>query len=56
MARIPYPNLDDLDPEVGAFMKRIDPMINVFHMMAHAETAVRPERGSRHAAVRAQDR
>ncbi|MFZ8896896.1 MAG: carboxymuconolactone decarboxylase family protein [Alphaproteobacteria bacterium] len=42
MARIPYPNLDNLDPEVGAFMKRIDPMINVFHMMAHAETAVRP--------------
>ena len=42
MARIPYPNLDDLDPEVGAFMKRIDPMINVFHMMSHAETAIRP--------------
>ena len=42
MARIPYPDLDQLDPEVGAFMRRIDPMINVFHMMAHAETAVRP--------------
>ncbi len=42
MARIPYPDLDELDPDVGAFMKRIDPMINVFHMMAHAETAVRP--------------
>ncbi|MEQ9124106.1 MAG: carboxymuconolactone decarboxylase family protein, partial [Alphaproteobacteria bacterium] len=42
MARIPYPDLDALDPEVGAFMRRIDPMINVFHMMAHAETAVRP--------------
>lgn len=42
MARIPYPDLDALDPEVGAFMKRIDPMVNVFHMMAHAETAVRP--------------
>jgi alkylhydroperoxidase family enzyme len=23
-------------------MKRIDPMINVFHMMSHAETAIRP--------------
>lgn len=42
MPRIPYPNLDDLDPDVGAFMKRIDPMINVFHMMSHAETAIRP--------------
>ena len=42
MARIPYPDLDALDPEVGAFMRRIDPMINVFHMMSHAETAVRP--------------
>lgn len=42
MARIPYPDLDALDPEVGAFMRRIDPMINVFHMLAHAETAVRP--------------
>lgn len=42
MARIPYPDLDALDPEVGAFMKRIDPMINVFHMMSHAENAVRP--------------
>lgn len=42
MARIPYPDLDKLDPEVGAFMRRIDPMVNVFHMLAHAETAVRP--------------
>lgn len=42
MARIPYPDLDSLDPEVGAFMRRIDPMVNVFHMMSHAETAVRP--------------
>ncbi len=42
MARIPYPDLDQLDPEVGAFMRRIDPMINVFHMMAHAQTAIRP--------------
>jgi alkylhydroperoxidase family enzyme len=42
MARIPYPDLDSLDPEIGAFMRRIDPMVNVFHMMAHAETAVRP--------------
>ena len=41
MARIPYPDLDSIDPEVGAFMKRIDPMVNVFHMMAHAEGAVR---------------
>lgn len=42
MARIPYPDLDALDPEVGAFMKRIDPMVNVFHMMAHAQQSVRP--------------
>lgn len=42
MARIAYPEFDKLDPEVAAFMRRIDPMINVFHMMAHAETAVRP--------------
>lgn len=42
MARIPYPDLDALDPDVAQFMRRIDPMINVFHMMAHAETAVRP--------------
>lgn len=42
MARIPYPDLDTLDPQVGAFMQRIDPMINVFHMLAHAQTAVRP--------------
>jgi alkylhydroperoxidase family enzyme len=42
MARIPYPDLDAIDPEIGAFMRRIDPMVNVFHMMAHAESAVRP--------------
>jgi 4-carboxymuconolactone decarboxylase len=42
MARIPYPDLDTLDPKVGDFMRRIDPMVNVFHMLSHAETAVRP--------------
>lgn len=42
MARIPYPDLDALDPDISAFMGRIDPMLNVFHMMSHAEMAVRP--------------
>lgn len=42
MARIPYPDIDALEPETRDFMKRIDPMVNVFHMMAHAQTAVRP--------------
>ena len=41
MARIPYPEIDDLDPDVAQFMRRIDPMVNVFHMMAHAQGSVR---------------
>jgi alkylhydroperoxidase family enzyme len=40
MARIPYPDLDALPEEVQSFVGRIDPMLNIYRMLPHAETAV----------------
>ena len=40
MARIPYPDLDALPEEVRNFVDRIDPMLNIYRMLPHAETAV----------------
>jgi 4-carboxymuconolactone decarboxylase len=36
MARVPYPDLDALDPNTRAFVDRLPPF-NVFRMMAHGE-------------------
>ena len=35
MARVPYPDLDALPEDLKAFVSRFDPLMNVFHMMAH---------------------
>jgi len=40
MARIPYPDLDALPEEVRSFVGRIDPMLNIYRMLPHSETAV----------------
>ncbi len=40
MARMPYPDLDALPEEVRSFAARIHPMLNVYRMMAHAETSL----------------
>lgn len=40
MARMPYPDLDALPEEVRRFAARIDPMLNVYRMVAHAETSM----------------
>ena len=39
MARIPYPDFSELSQDVQDLAARIDPMLNIFHMLAHAETA-----------------
>ena len=40
MARIPYPDLDALPEEVRSFVGRIDPMLNIYRMLPHAETSL----------------
>jgi alkylhydroperoxidase family enzyme len=42
MARIPYPDLDQASPEVREMLARLPRPANVFKMMAHAETCVKP--------------
>jgi alkylhydroperoxidase family enzyme len=41
MARIPYPDLDALPERVQESLAAL-PALNIFRMLAHAETAVRP--------------
>lgn len=42
MARMPYPDLDKASPEVREMLSRLPAPVNIFNMMAHAETALKP--------------
>jgi alkylhydroperoxidase family enzyme len=42
MPRIPYPDLDKVSPEVRASLARLPASANIFKMLAHAETCVKP--------------
>ena len=42
MARIPYPDLDKASPEVREMLGRLPSPANIFNMMAHAETCLKP--------------
>jgi alkylhydroperoxidase family enzyme len=42
MARIPYPDLAKTSPEVREMLGRLPAPANIFNMMAHAETCVKP--------------
>ena len=42
MARIPYPDLDKASPEVREMLARSPQPANIFNMMAHADTCVKP--------------
>lgn len=42
MARIPYPDLDKASPEVRDMLGRLPSPANIFNMMAHAETCLKP--------------
>lgn len=39
MARIPYPDFSQMPEDVQDLAARINPMLNVFHMLAYAESA-----------------
>jgi alkylhydroperoxidase family enzyme len=42
MARIPYADLDHASPEVREMLGRLPAPANIFNMMAHAETCLKP--------------
>jgi len=42
MARIPYPDLGKASPEVREMLGRLPAPANIFNMLAHAETCVKP--------------
>jgi alkylhydroperoxidase family enzyme len=42
MARIPYPDLEKASPEVRDMLGRLPSPANIFTMMAHAETCLKP--------------
>jgi alkylhydroperoxidase family enzyme len=42
MARIPYPDLTKASPEVTDMLARLPAPANIFNMMAHAETCLKP--------------
>ena len=42
MARIPYPDLDTLSAEARDMLARLPASTNIFNMMAHAETWLKP--------------
>jgi alkylhydroperoxidase family enzyme len=42
MARIAYPDLDKASPEVRDMLGRLPSPANIFNMMAHAETCLKP--------------
>ena len=42
MARIPYPDLAKASPEVRDMLGRLPAPANIFNMMAHAETCLKP--------------
>jgi alkylhydroperoxidase family enzyme len=42
VARIPYPDLSQVSPEVNVMLSRLPAKANVFAMMAHADSCVKP--------------
>ena len=40
MARAPYPDIETLPDELRTFVQRFDPLMNVFHMLAHTGPAL----------------
>ncbi len=40
MARAPYPDIETLPDDLRTFVSRFDPLMNVFHMLAHAGPAL----------------
>jgi alkylhydroperoxidase family enzyme len=42
VARIPYPDLDQASPEVREMLGRLPAPANIFRMLAHAPTCVKP--------------
>ncbi len=42
MARVPYPDLSKASPEVRDMLGRLPAPANIFNMMAHAETVLKP--------------
>lgn len=42
MALIPYPDLDQISPEAKEMLRRLPAPANIFNMMAHAETCLKP--------------
>jgi alkylhydroperoxidase family enzyme len=42
MALIPYPDLDKISPEAKEMLRRLPSSANIFNMMAHAETCLKP--------------
>ena len=42
MPRIPYPDLEKASPEVREMLGRLPAPANIFNMMAHAQTCVKP--------------
>ena len=42
MPRIPYPDLDKAAPEVREMLGRLPAPANIFNMMAHAQTCLKP--------------
>lgn len=42
MARMSYPDLEKASPEVREMLSRLPAPVNIFNMMAHAETALKP--------------
>ena len=42
MARIPYPDLDKLPPEAREMLARLPAPTNIFNMISHAESCLKP--------------
>ena len=42
MALIPYPDLDKISPESKEMLRRLPSSANIFNMMAHADTCLKP--------------
>jgi len=42
MALIPYPDLDKASPEAREMLRRLPATINIFKMMAHADSCLKP--------------
>jgi alkylhydroperoxidase family enzyme len=42
MAHIPYPDLEKISPEAREMLGRLPSPANIFNMMAHAETCLKP--------------